>query len=183
MKKVLAHIKCLELESLWSADSPFHTLWTVNKLHFFHHKCTWATVLFSQANASPVQATNKLKPTSLNDQQPLTLPFGALAFMSSLWRSQNSKCHIVAEIICNWQKPRSACARSWGQSWSAAVDSPKQPHGPNLGLKQKHIFPFFFFFKETKNSRISKKCHYRRAKQVMRKHALRSTLTVFFSSD
>jgi hypothetical protein len=64
--------------------------------------------------ASPLTtASNKLQPTSLNEQQPILpplQPLRALSFIYPFKSSQNHKCQTMAEIICSSQNHTSAGA-------------------------------------------------------------------------
>jgi hypothetical protein len=86
------------------------------------------------------------KPQSMfQSKQPR---LGALAFTYALKSSQNPKGHAISETICSWQNHVSS--RVWGKSQPAALNSPKQPHIPHLGLKQKPVLKIFLCFKKTK---------------------------------
>lgn len=97
--------------------------------------------------------TNSDKQQLTNNQQ-LTLPFMALAFLDPLKSPQNCKCHAITETVCHWRNH--ALARAWGKLQSAAVDSLRQPHVPHLGIKWKHILIFLWQFKISK----CQNCHY-----------------------
>lgn len=94
--------------------------------------------------SSLTRATVKPQPTSLNDQQPLTLLLGALSFLYPLKFFQNSKHYKISETTLNWQKHASWRARGKEANHSQLVQSVQSSCiSPHLELKCNQLLIIF----------------------------------------